>query len=71
MQMLAKSLNAQELARELVVCLANELQGTPYQLLAVMRDGVAVNGAALAHLRFAFPMFLDVTCFAHTMASTT
>ena len=67
MQMLAKSLNAQELARELVVCLANELQVTPYQLLAVMRDGVAVNGAALAHLKFVLPTFLDVTCFAHTI----
>ena len=67
MQMLTKSLNAQELARELVVCLANELQITPYQLLSVMRVGVAVDGAALAHLRFAFPTFLDVTCFAHTI----
>ena len=65
LKILTKSLNARELARVLVVCLGNQLQVAPNQLLGVMRDGAAVNGAALHYLEFAYPAFISVTYFAH------
>ena len=67
LEILAKSLNARELARVLVVCLGNQMQVPPKHLLSVMHDGAAVNGAALHHLEFAFPAFISVTCFTHTI----
>ena len=67
LEILAKSLNAAELAGVLVVCLGNKQQVARNQLLGVMRDGAAVNGAALHHLEFAYPAFISVTCFAHTI----
>ena len=36
-------------------------------VLATMRDGAAVNGAAIRQLSFFYPNIFDVTCFSHTI----
>ena len=37
------------------------------QVLAMMRDGVAVNGAAVRSLKPFMPAMIDVVCFSHTL----
>ena len=48
---LAKSLNGQQLAREIVTLLASELQYSPEKFIVVTSDGASVNAAAVRHLR--------------------
>ena len=36
-------------------------------VLAAMRDGPLVNGAAIRQLLFFYPIILDVVCFSHTI----
>ena len=48
---LAKSLNAQQLAREIITTPSTDLQYPSDRLLAMVRDGASVNGAALKILR--------------------
>lgn len=65
----AKSVNAQQLASVLLQCLATTYGIKGEQVLACMRDGAAVNGAAMRHIQFYFPNMLDVTCFSHTISN--
>ena len=67
LQVLAKSLKAEELAQCLIQALAVEYAIQPSALLAAMKDGASVNQAALQQVRFFFPQLLDVTCFSHTI----
>ena len=67
LQVLAKSLKAEELAQCLIQTLAVEYAIQPGALLAAMKDGASVNQAALQQVRFFFPQLLDVTCFSHTI----
>ena len=67
LQVLAKSLKAEELAQCLIQALAVEYAIQPGALLAAMEDGASVNQAALQQVRFFFPQLLDVTCFLHTI----
>ena len=67
LQVLAKSLKANELAQCLTQSLAVEYSIRPAVLLAVMKDGAAVNHAALEQVKFFFPQLLDITCFSHTI----
>ena len=67
LQVLAKSLKAEELAQCLIQALAVEYAIQPGALLAAMKDGASVNQAALQQVRFFFPQLLDVTCFSHTI----
>ena len=67
LQVLAKSLKAEELAQCLIQALAVECATQPGALLAEMKDGAYVNQAALLQARFFFPQLLDVTCFSHTI----
>lgn len=39
----------------------------PGVLLTAMKDGAAVNHAALEQVKFFFPQLLDITCFSHTI----
>ena len=64
---MAKSLKANELAQCLTQSLAVEYSIRPAVLLAVMKDGAAVNHAALEQVKFFFPQLLDITCFSHTI----
>ena len=62
----AKSVNAQQLAGVLLQCLATTYGIKGEQVLACMRGGAAVNGAAMRHIQF---YVLDVTCFSHTISN--
>ena len=61
-----KCVTALELSQMLMECPFTHLQLQGRQVLAVMRDGAAVNGAALAHLRPFMPMMIDIVCFSPT-----
>ncbi|KAK3742871.1 hypothetical protein QZH41_007769 [Actinostola sp. cb2023] len=65
LQVLAKSLKANELAQCLIQALAVDFSIQPGALLAAMKDGASVNKAALQQVKFFFPQLLDVTCFSH------
>ena len=60
LEVLAKSMNAEELAQRLIQCLAVEYGIQPNQLLAAMRDGASVNEAGLRQVMFFFPNILNV-----------
>lgn len=66
LEVLAKSMNAEELVQRLMQCLAGECMIRPDQLLASMRDCVAVNEAGLRQISFFFPNMFIATCFFHT-----
>ena len=55
LQVLAKSLKAEELAQCLIQALAVEYAIQPGALLAAMKDGASVTQAALQQVRFFFP----------------
>lgn len=65
--MLAQSLKANELAQCLIQSLAVDFSIRPDVLLAAIKDGAAVNEAALQQVKFYFPKLLNVTCFSHTI----
>ena len=67
LQVLAKSLKANELAQCLIQALAVDFSIQPGALLAAIKDGASVNKAALQQVKFFFPQLLDVTCFSHTI----
>ena len=67
LQTLAKSLKAEEIAQCLIKALAVDFCILPTNLLAAMKDGAAVNQAALRQVKFYFPQLFDVTCFSHTI----
>ena len=66
LEVLAKSMNAEQLAQRLIQCLAVEYGIQPNQLLAAMRDGASINEAGLRQVMFFFPNILNVICFSHT-----
>ncbi|KAK3721851.1 hypothetical protein QZH41_002279 [Actinostola sp. cb2023] len=67
LEVLARSLNAEQLAQRLIQCLAVDYGITPPHLLAAMRDSAAVNEAALRQIGFYFPNMFNVKCFSHTI----
>ena len=67
LEVLARSMNAEQLAQRLIQCLAVECIIRPDELLASMKDGAAVNEAALSQVSFFFPNIFNVTCFSHTI----
>ena len=66
-QLLAKSLTGEELARELIHVLSVNYSIRPEQLIASMRDRASVNNVAMKTLSVVYPNLLDVGCFAHTL----
>ena len=67
LEVLARSINVEQLAQRLIQCLAIECMIRPDQLLASMRDGAAVNEAALRQVSFFFSNVFNVTCFSDTI----
>ena len=67
LQVLAKSLKANELAQRLIQSWAVKYSIHPGVLLAAMKDGAAVNHASLEQVKFFFAQLLDITCFSHTI----
>ena len=67
MQMLAKSMKGEEIARELIHLLSTEYNIGPSNLLAAMHDRASVNDVAMRTVTIVYPYLLDVGCFAHTI----
>ena len=67
LQLLAKSMTGEEIAREIVSTLSIEFGITSNRLLAGMRDRASVNGVAMRTIKVLFPQMLDVGCYAHTL----
>ena len=64
---LSKSLTGDQLIAELNNVISTTLQVRKYQIMAIMRDGASVNGAAMRVFRDLYPSFIDITCFARTI----
>ena len=65
---LAKSLKGQELAREVISVLSKELQYPSDKAIAVTRDGAAVNGGACNILKdMMYPKLVDLTCISYSL----
>jgi len=67
LQMLAKSMKGEEVARELIHILATENAITPSNLVAAMHDCASVNDAAIRIVKVIYPNLLDIGCFSHTL----
>ena len=68
-QMLAKSVMGEELARELIGVLSVMYEIRPNMLRAAMRDGASVNSVAIRTLKVVYALLIDVhvRCFSHTI----
>lgn len=68
LHVLTKSLNGQQLARELVTVLSTQLQYPAERVIAVARDGASVNKAAVRHLKdVMYPNLADIICMSHSL----
>ena len=67
LQLIAKSLEGDELAREIITVLAQQYNVQNSSLCAAMRDGPSVNGAAMRTVKVVFPKVVDVRCFSHAI----
>jgi len=66
-QLLAKSLSGEEIAREIISVLSTAYGIGSNRLLACMRDGASTNNVAVRTLSIFYPYMLDVKCFSHTL----
>ena len=63
----AKAVNAPELCQVINECVTGQYSIDGNLVLASMRDGASVNGAAVRGLSVLFPNMMDVVCFSHTL----
>ena len=66
-QIVAKSLTGEELARELIAILSVQYSIRTEQLLAAMKDCASVNEVAIRTLKIVYPNLLSIGCFSHTI----
>ena len=67
MQLIAKSMSGEEIARELISTLSVDFSVPSNLLLAAMQDRAARNNVAIRTLQVIYPSLLDVGCFSHTL----
>ncbi len=67
MQMLAKSMTGEEVARELISVLSMKYSVKSELLLAAMRDRASVNNLATHTVKVMYPLIVDIDCFSHTL----
>ena len=67
LQLLAKSMAGEEIAREIINALSMQLCVSSNLVVAMMHDRAACNGVALRTLKVVYPMLVDVGCFSHTL----
>ena len=67
MQLLAKSLTGEQIARELLFVLQAQYGVATDSLVATMRDRASVNNLAMSILHVMYPQALDIGCFSHTI----
>ena len=67
LQLLAKSLAGEEIARELISVLQVEYRIGVGTLVGSMRDRASVSNVAMATVKVLYPGVFDVGCFSHTI----
>jgi hypothetical protein len=67
MQLLAKSMCGDEIARELISIPSTELGIPGAKLLASMRDRASTNNVAMRTMKVVYPHLLDIGCYSHTI----
>ena len=67
LQLLAKSMTGEEIAREIINSLSVQYNISSKIVVAMMHDRAACNGVALRTLKVVFPTIVDVGCFSHTL----
>ena len=66
-QLLAKSMSGEEIARELISVLSTSYSIDSSKVIACLRDGAAANGVAVCTLSILYPKLMDIKCFSHTL----
>lgn len=66
-QIVAKSVTGEELARELIAILSVQYSIGTQQLLAAMKDCASINEVAIRTLKIVCPNLLSIGCFSHTI----
>ena len=68
LHVLAKSLSANELARDIITILCTGLQIPASSIICAIRDGASVNGTAVRTTKeVMFPSMMDIICVSHTL----
>jgi len=67
LQLLAKPMNREEVAREVLSVHSTELGIQSSDLLAGIRDRASVNNVAIRLISVVYPTVSDVGCFSHTL----
>ena len=67
MQMLAKSMTGEKVARELNSVLSMKYSVKLELLFAAMRDQASVNNLAMQTVKVVYPLIVDIGCFSHTL----
>ena len=65
LQLLAKPMNGEEVAREVLSVLSIELGSQSSDLRVGIRDRASVNNVAMRLISVMYPTVLDVGCFSH------
>ena len=66
-QLLTKPLCGDELAREVINILSTTYGIKSTNLIAAIRDGASVNGAAMRTVKVVYPDLVDIKCLSHTL----
>ena len=66
-QLLAKSLSGEEIAREVISLLSTNFGIGPKYLISAMRDRASANNVAMRTIKVVYSNVLDVGCFSHTL----
>ena len=66
-QLLAKSLTGEEIARELISVLSTSLGIASQFVVGTMRDRASVNNVAIRTMKIIYQNSLDIGCFSHTL----
>ena len=67
MQLLAKSLSSDEIARELIATLSTELAVTSGKFLTWIRDRASCSNVAVRTLEVVYPNIFNIRCYNHTV----
>lgn len=66
-QLIAKSMSGEEIARELISVLSTSYSIDSSKVIACMRDGAAANGVAVRTLSILYPTLMEIKCYSHTL----
>ena len=66
-QLLAKFLSGEEIARELISVLQVHYKVLVSALIGAMHDRASVNAVAMRTVQVIYPQILDIRCFSHTV----